>query len=416
MQLLWILPSLGYGIYLFATTGQGYGLIFGALSLVTSLGAFIAQKKNRPVELKEKVWFSSVNGNKMRVAIGNRVLPRWEWLWKSEWVDRVYSEIETLVTDRNAKITISQKLAGELTPTSSAAPGLSAWLGFASLKPVELDLAQEGFHGIILGSTGVGKSQLLTTWLISLAQGYSAQQLQFLLFDFKGGACLGQFSQLPNTAGFATDLDSNANNLLVQLSQELHRRERLLADAALGRIQELPDADRPPLLLTVVDEVVPLLQISGATQTLDSVAARGRSLGMHLIITGQSLTGIPRSLVTNLGAKFLVGKPDPLEMAQLGMSRMDAATEKHVTGWGVATMATGVRQVRFAFSSSGQLSASRLLPEKVESLFVPNSVDQPNKSAVKIVEETNPTAEISTSQSAETPQKTPPKFEFSLPF
>jgi len=351
MQLLWILPSLGYGIYLWATTGQLTGLIFGGLSVVTMGLNFLMQNRKRAIDVKDPVWFSG-----HRVAIGNQVLPKAEWRWKPEWVDRVYQEVEHQVTERNSRLALEAKLSATLRPREINPIGLSAWLGFDSSNPLELDLSDEGFHAVIIGATGSGKSQLLTSWLTSLTETYRSDQLALALFDFKGGACLGPFAQFPHSLGFATDLDHNAPALLQEVAEQLVYRERLLASETVGRVQDLPAELRPPTLLVVADEVLPLLAVANATQTLDAIASRGRSLGVHLIVTGQSLAGIPRNLLSNLGARFLVGKPDPVEMAQLGMGRLEGSLPAPVEGWASAIMATNRRQLRFTFSSAGKIN------------------------------------------------------------
>ena len=360
MQLLWILPSLGYGLYLWATTGQVTGLIFGGLSVVTMGLNFLMQNRKRVIDVKDPVWFSG-----HRVAIGNQVLPKAEWRWKPEWVDRVYQEVEHQVTERNSRLALEAKLSATLQPREINPIGLSAWLGFDSSNPLELDLSDEGFHAVIIGATGSGKSQLLTSWLTSLTDSYGPDQLALALFDFKGGACLGSFAQMNHSLGFATDLDHNATTLLEAVAEQLVYRERLLAAESAGRIQDLSADLRPANLLVVADEVLPLLAVATATQTLDAIASRGRSLGVHLIVTGQSLSGIPRNLISNLGARFLVGKPDPVEMAQLGMGRLDGTLPNPVEGWASAILATNRRQVRFTFSSAGKISKKNFSEPKM---------------------------------------------------
>jgi hypothetical protein len=360
MQLLWILPSLGYGIYLWVTTGQFVGIIFGALSCITMVLNFFFQNRKRQVGPNDPLWFSGD-----RVAIGNQILPKAEWRWKTDWIDRVYQEVERQVAERNSAISLNEKISASLTAIQINPLGLSAWLGFDSTTPLELDLVEEGFHGVIIGATGSGKSQLLTGWLRSLCEAYDPTQLALALFDYKGGACLGPFSRSPQSRGFATDLDQNAASLLNEISLELVQREQMLAAEGLSRIQDLPTQRLPPRLLVVVDEVLPLLSTSGAVGVLDAIASRGRSLGVHLLVTGQSLSGIPRNLLSNLGARFLVGKPDPVEMAQLGMGRLEGVAAAPVEGWASAIMATNRRQLRFTFSSAGKINKKNFFEPKI---------------------------------------------------
>ena len=45
-----------------------------------------------------------------------------------------------------------------------------------------------GPHGLLIGATGSGKSELLRTLVLGLAATHSSEQLNFVLVDFKGGA------------------------------------------------------------------------------------------------------------------------------------------------------------------------------------------------------------------------------------
>ncbi|MEN9989945.1 MAG: hypothetical protein RL508_924 [Actinomycetota bacterium] len=355
MQWFWILPSLGYGVYLFATTGNYSGLIFGGMSLLSMGGSQWMQRRRREVDTKQEVYF----GNN-RVAIGNRVLPKSEWLWKPEWTDRVYGSIVEEVAQRNSRVTIEGKVAGKLSAESFNPDGLTAWLGFASSVAIELDLTAEGYHGLVIGPTGSGKSQLLATWLVSLCSQYDARRLNLALIDFKGGACLGAFAGQPQTKAFATDLDGNVASVFDGVAAELARRSQLLAGAGLPRVQDLPTHARPPYLLVVVDEAQPVLALPQVAAVVDNIASRGRSLGVHIVLTGQSLSGIPRSIIGNLGTRFLLGKADPVEMAQLGMARSEPVLQQSTAEWAPATMVTPVRQLRFNFASSGKVQAAKL--------------------------------------------------------
>ena len=355
MQWFWILPSLGYGGYLFATTGNFSGLIFAVMSLVSMAGSQWMQRRHSQVDTKQPVWF----GNN-RVAIGNRVLPKSEWLWKPEWTDRVYETIVAQVAEQNSKLTIEGKVAGRLSAETFNPAGLSAWLGFASSKPVELDLTAEGFHGLVIGPTGAGKSQLLATWLVSLCTQYQPTSLNLALVDFKGGACLRPFAGQPHTKAFATDIDGDVTAVFAGVAKELERRSQLLAAATAPRVHDLPIQNRPPLLLVVVDEAQPVLAMPSIAPVIEHIASRGRSLGVHIILTGQSLTGIPRSIIGNLGARFLLGKADPVEMAQLGMARGEVEAVLSDSDWAPATLVTPQRQVRFSFASAGRVGVEKL--------------------------------------------------------
>lgn len=161
-----------------------------------------------------------------------------------------------------------------------------------------LDLAAEGPHALVAGTTGSGKSELLTTWLLALAATFSPATLTFLLVDFKGGAAFGPLARLPHTIGVLTDLDmSDTMRALTSLTAQLKRREEIFVRYGVRSLSEysvLDDDDKPdlPRILVVIDEFQALA--SDAPDVLDQfvrLATQGRSLGVHLIAATQRPAG-----------------------------------------------------------------------------------------------------------------------------
>lgn len=183
--------------------------------------------------------------------------------------------------------------------------------------PLEVDLAREGPHALVAGTTGSGKSELLLCWVLALACRYPPSALTIVAIDYKGGATFGPLAGLPHLAGVLTDLDgAGTARALAGLQAELERRERRLAAAGA---RDLPayrravaaskglrtrrgvdgedDGDREPLaplgrLLVVVDEFRVLAEehpdlMAGLVRT----AAQGRSLGIHLVLATQRPAG-----------------------------------------------------------------------------------------------------------------------------
>ena len=379
MQWVWLVPSLGYGIYIFVTTGQPYGLIFGGFSAVAMLGNNFTQSRREPVDLHQPVRFG--NG---RVAIGNRVLPRAQWRWHAGWVTRVYQELAQLNAQHSAALQLRLRASGSLRLAAPVPEGLSVWLGYKDTQEISLDLATEGGHALLVGATGSGKSQLLNALLVSACQNYSPQLLRLQLFDFKGGATLGSFAGTPWALGLTTDLDDDQLAALAELEAELVRRERQLALLGASRIQDLSGSSRPPMLLVAIDEAQVLLANPGSHRTLETLAARGRSLGIHLVLTAQSLSGLPRALLSNLGARISVGKADPIDLAQLGFARTsladplgslvsaqaarttavlagDRSETDQAESWAKAILISPKRQLDFIFPSAGLIEPKRQL-------------------------------------------------------
>jgi S-DNA-T family DNA segregation ATPase FtsK/SpoIIIE len=176
----------------------------------------------------------------------------------------------------------------------------------ASGDPVVLDLKEAaehgvGPHGLVVGATGSGKSELLRTVVAGLAATHPPEQLAFVLADFKGGAAFADLAPLPQVAGLITNLQSDLSMVgraMAALQGELARRQRLLhlagnqpdLRAYAARRAADPRLEPLPSLLVVVDEFGELL--AARPEFLDlfiAIGRVGRSLGMHLLLASQRL-------------------------------------------------------------------------------------------------------------------------------
>ena len=196
--------------------------------------------------------------------------------------------------------------AGE--PPPAGAPGsLACVIGRGANGPVTVDLASDGPHALVGGTTGSGKSELLVTWVTAMAARYPPEVVTFLLVDFKGGAAFDSVRELPHCVGLITDLDEReAMRALASLAAELRHRERVLRDAGGRDVTDPRSAGRLPRLVIVVDEFATML---GAFPTLHAlfvdIAARGRSLGVHLVLCTQRPAGVVRdALLANCSLRL----------------------------------------------------------------------------------------------------------------
>jgi S-DNA-T family DNA segregation ATPase FtsK/SpoIIIE len=174
--------------------------------------------------------------------------------------------------------------------------GLGAAIGADAAGPVAVDLVADGPHAVIGGTTGSGKSELLITWLLSIARSRSPELVNFLLFDFKGGSSFGALTGLPHCVGVVTDLDhAGAQRAIASLSAELRYRERVLAEVSARSIEQVPNL---PRLLIVVDEFAAMAtEFPELHGLFADLAARGRSLGVHLVLCTQRPSGVVRDAV-----------------------------------------------------------------------------------------------------------------------
>ncbi|HEX4109421.1 MAG TPA: FtsK/SpoIIIE domain-containing protein, partial [Solirubrobacteraceae bacterium] len=177
--------------------------------------------------------------------------------------------------------------------------GLEATFALAEDGPFALDLVGDGPHGLIAGTTGSGKSELLRSLVAALASGHGPERLNFVLIDYKGGSAFAECAELPHTVGLVTDLDEELGaRALRSLEAELRYRERVLGEHRVGdlpayqRLVREGAAAPLPRLVVIIDEFATLaVELPDFVTALVGVAQRGRSLGVHLLLATQRPSG-----------------------------------------------------------------------------------------------------------------------------
>ncbi|XVU28953.1 type VII secretion protein EccCa [Actinoplanes sp. CA-054009] len=170
---------------------------------------------------------------------------------------------------------------------------------------IELDLKESaqggmGPHGLLIGATGSGKSELLRTLVCALAATHSSDILNLVLVDFKGGATFIGMDRLPHTSAVITNLADElplVDRMQDALNGEMTRRQELLRASGYSSLFDYEKARAAgaslvpfPVLLIIVDEFSELL--SSKSEFMDlfvSIGRLGRSLGVHLLLASQRL-------------------------------------------------------------------------------------------------------------------------------
>jgi S-DNA-T family DNA segregation ATPase FtsK/SpoIIIE len=184
-------------------------------------------------------------------------------------------------------------------------------------KPLQLILREKGqdghgAHAMLAGMTGTGKSVLLQAIVLSLALTNSPAHLNFVLADFKGGASeLAKLQGLPHVVGFVTDLNTAmVERFRIALESEVFRRKNLFDSAKeklgapvanIRTYNKLRPDDPLPHLVILLDEFAHGVQINPNFRgTMDTIAAQGRALGVHLILSTQRAADFDNKIRPNI--------------------------------------------------------------------------------------------------------------------
>ncbi|QKT06654.1 type VII secretion protein EccCa [Gordonia sp. X0973] len=190
---------------------------------------------------------------------------------------------------------------------------------------VELDLKESahggmGPHGLCVGATGSGKSELLRTLVLALMASHSPDELNLVLVDFKGGATFLGLERGRHVAAVITNLEqelSLVDRMGDALRGELNRRQEVLRAAGnFANVTEYEQARADgadlapmPALFVVVDEFSELLaQKPDFAELFVAIGRLGRSLHIHLLLASQrleegKLRGLDSHLSYRIGLK-----------------------------------------------------------------------------------------------------------------
>ncbi|UQV57862.1 type VII secretion protein EccCa [Corynebacterium pseudodiphtheriticum] len=213
--------------------------------------------------------------------------------------------------------------------------------------PVQLDLKESahggmGPHGLCIGATGSGKSELLRTLVTALAATHSPEELNFVLVDFKGGATFLGLDSLPHTSAVITNLEDEAvlvDRMFDALSGEMNRRQEVLRKAGnFANVGEYNQARRGgrddleplPALVIIVDEFSELLgQFPDFADLFVAIGRLGRSLHVHLLLASQRLEeGRLRGLDSHLSYRIGLKTFSAMESRQV----LGSADAYHLPG------------------------------------------------------------------------------------
>jgi DNA segregation ATPase FtsK/SpoIIIE, S-DNA-T family len=277
-------------------------------------------------------------------------------------------------------------------------------------EPVILDIKEAamggmGPHGLCIGATGSGKSEVLRTLVLALAVTHSSENLNFVLSDFKGGATFAGMATMPHTAAVITNLADDltmVDRMRDAIMGELNRRQELLRDG--GNFKNIHDYEKAraagaqltpmPNLVIVLDEFSEML--TAKPEFLDlfiQIGRIGRSLGVHLLLASQrleegKLRGLDTYLSYRLGLKtfsaaesrVVLGVPDAFNLPSIpGSGYLKTVGAESGAGPGQRFKAA---YVSGTYRSQTRTPVERKLDHRRPTLFtsayaIPERVDEP---------------------------------------
>jgi S-DNA-T family DNA segregation ATPase FtsK/SpoIIIE len=240
--------------------------------------------------------------------------------------------------------------------------------GKEDLVYLNLHEKAHGPHGLVAGTTGSGKSEIIQSYILSLAVNFHPYDVAFLLIDYKGGGMANLFRHLPHLLGTITNLDgAQSMRALISINAELKRRQRLFSENNVNHINQYQklyksgDVKEPmPHLFLISDEFAELkAEQPDFMKELVSTARIGRSLGIHLILATQKPSGVVNDQIWS-NSKFklalkVADKADSMEM----LKTPDAA---EITQAGRAYLQVGNNEIYELFQSAW--SGADYLPDK----------------------------------------------------
>ncbi len=258
------------------------------------------------------------------------------------------SVVESRKIDTVDKLTVKESWERSLIPKNQE--WLSAPIGMVSGKEARTLIFSakeggDGVHGMIAGTTGSGKSELLLTLIAGMAIKYDPRIVNFVLVDYKGGAAFEPFKKLPHCVDILTNLQANAvERMFVAIGAVMDQRSQLLAQANAkdlvdyrAKIAPRLAADSPlprtfPHLFIIVDEFAEMVtQNPDYKAKFESVTRLGRAFGVSLLLATQRPAGVVTDQMranmkfriclrveTSDDSKELLGRPDAAFLANIG--------------------------------------------------------------------------------------------------
>jgi hypothetical protein len=223
----------------------------------------------------------------------------------AELIDRVCRALATHAAAA-ARLRLADLMPDGPEWAEEAASELSTVVGFAADTPLTLRFNDLTPHWMVGGRSGAGKTALLLNVLFGLATRYPPSEMALYLLDFKEGVSFTELAPtdrdptwLPHARAIGVESDREYGlAVLRDLEAEMGSRATAFKAAGVAKFADLRAAGvAAPRILCVIDEFQVLFAGNDPTATeavalLESLARKGRSYGIHLVLASQTARGI----------------------------------------------------------------------------------------------------------------------------
>lgn len=245
---------------------------------------------------------------------------------------------------------------------------------------VQLNLHEKahGPHGLVAGTTGSGKSEIIQSYIISLGVNFHPYEVAFLLIDYKGGGMANLFRNMPHLLGTITNLDgAQSMRALASIKAELQKRQRLFGEYDVNHINQYQKLykqgkakEAMPHLFLISDEFAELKSEQPEfMKELVSTARIGRSLGIHLILATQKPSGVVDDQIwSNSKFKLALKVQNASDSSEI-LKTPDAAD---ITLPGRAYLQVGNNEIYELFQSAW--SGADYIPDKEDESYMDTTV------------------------------------------